>query len=151
MFALKQYSYRIGPAVLYGGLSTMLATVLLAFSDYYLFTAFFKVSHHIYFDIHEFRFLHILYSMVISWFQGNWQERKFFFQVFLLVVTFGLFHGLVFLPVLLCLVRTCFGLSFISTIFWWRVTFSFGSHSRLSLPILIIPYIQNPYLQVGPI
>ena len=47
MFALKQYSSRIGPAVLYGGLSTMLATVLLAFSDYYLFTAFFKVSHHI--------------------------------------------------------------------------------------------------------
>ena len=35
-----------------------------------------------------------------------------FFQVFLLVVTFGLFHGLVFLPVLLCLVRTCFGLFF---------------------------------------
>jgi len=60
----QQTLTKIGPAVLYGGLSTMLATVLLAFSDYYLFTAFFKV--------------------------------------FLLVVTFGLFHGLVFLPVLLC-------------------------------------------------
>ena len=31
-----------------------------------------------------------------------------FSKVFLLVVTFGLFHGLVFLPVLLCLVRTNF-------------------------------------------
>ena len=29
-----------------------------------------------------------------------------FSKVFLLVVTFGLFHGLVFLPVLLCLVKT---------------------------------------------
>ena len=75
---------RIGPAVLYGGLSTMLATVLLAFSDYYLFTAFFKVRDYVTFWAHQ-----------------------TVFQVFLLVVTFGLFHGLVFLPVLLCLVKIC--------------------------------------------
>ena len=41
---IPSHILRIGPAVLYGGLSTMLATVLLAFSDYYLFTAFFKVK-----------------------------------------------------------------------------------------------------------
>lgn len=57
---------KIGPAVFYGGFSTLLATILLAGSDYYLFIAFFKV--------------------------------------FFLVVVFGLFHGLVFLPVVLCLV-----------------------------------------------
>eukprot|EP00092_Neocalanus_flemingeri_P016672 GFUD01018035.1.p1 GENE.GFUD01018035.1~~GFUD01018035.1.p1 ORF type:complete len:937 (+),score=124.95 GFUD01018035.1:339-3149(+) len=57
---------KIGPAVFYGGFSTLLATVLLAGSDYYLFVAFFKV--------------------------------------FFLVVVFGLFHGIVFLPVVLCLV-----------------------------------------------
>ena len=50
----------------YGGLSTLLAVVLLAASDYYPFVVFFKV--------------------------------------FLLVVVFGLFHGLVFLPVILALV-----------------------------------------------
>ena len=60
----------------------MLATVLLAFSDYYLFTAFFKVHH-----------LHCVTLLHVS------------DQVFFLVVTLGLFHGLVFLPVLLCVVR----------------------------------------------
>ena len=57
---------QVGPAVFYGGLSTLLAVVLLAASDYYPFVVFFKV--------------------------------------FLLVVVFGLFHGLVFLPVILALV-----------------------------------------------
>lgn len=57
---------QVGPAVFYGGLSTLLAVVLLAASDYYPFVVFFKV--------------------------------------FLLVVVFGLFHGLVFLPVMLALV-----------------------------------------------
>ena len=57
---------QVGPAVFYGGLSTLLAVVLLAASDYYPFVVFFKV--------------------------------------FLLVVVFGLFHGLVFLPVVLALV-----------------------------------------------
>ena len=93
---------RIGPAVLYGGLSTMLATVLLAFSDYYLFTAFFKVRHYITFWTHQ-----------------------TFFQVFLLVVTFGLFHGLVFLPVLLCLVK-------IYSSYYLVFSFIF----RLALPML---------------
>ena len=53
----------VAPAVLYGGLSTLLAVILLSFSDIYIFTAFFKI--------------------------------------FLLVVLFGLFNGLVMLPVLL--------------------------------------------------
>jgi len=56
----------IGPAVLNGGLSTLIAIILLAPSDSHVFSTFFKI--------------------------------------FLLVVVFGLFHGLVFLPVLLALV-----------------------------------------------
>ena len=91
----------------------MLATVLLAFSDYYLFTAFFKVTNHIYFDIWQFRILWLL-----TVFKDIGRSVTLFFQVFLLVVTFGLFHGLVFLPVLLCLVRTCFSLfSYIYNLF----------------------------------
>lgn len=65
-FRTQNTLLKIGPAVFYGGFSTLLATVLLAGSDYYLFVAFFKV--------------------------------------FFLVVVFGLFHGIVFLPVMLCLV-----------------------------------------------
>ena len=57
---------QVGPAVFYGGFSTLLAIVLLGASDYYPFVVFFKV--------------------------------------FFLVVVFGLFHGLVFLPVILALV-----------------------------------------------
>ena len=53
----------IAPAVLNGGLSTLLAVVLLAFSEMYVFTAFFKI--------------------------------------FVLVVSCGLYNGLVVLPVLL--------------------------------------------------
>lgn len=55
----------IGPAVIHGGMSTMLAFVLLAASESYVFFTFFKV--------------------------------------FFLVVVFGMFHGLVFLPVILSL------------------------------------------------
>ena len=55
----------VAPAVLHGGLSTLLAVVLLAFSDVYVFIAFFKI--------------------------------------FVLVVSFGLYNGLVLLPVLLSL------------------------------------------------
>ena len=66
IFRIQNTLLQVGPAVFYGGLSTLLATVLLAGSDYYLFVAFFKV--------------------------------------FFLVVVFGLFHGLVFLPVILCTV-----------------------------------------------
>ena len=35
----------VGPAVFYGGISTLLATILLAASDYYLFVVFFKVKY----------------------------------------------------------------------------------------------------------
>lgn len=56
----------IGAAVAYGAGSTLLALSMLAFSDAYVFRAFFKI--------------------------------------FLLVITFGLWHGLFFLPVVLCTV-----------------------------------------------
>lgn len=55
----------IGPAVIHGGMSTLLAFILLAASESYVF--------------------------------------KTFFKVFFLVVMFGMFHGLVFLPVILSL------------------------------------------------
>ena len=56
----------IGPAVLNGGLSTLLAFILLATSKSYVFLSFFKI--------------------------------------FFLICLFGLFHGLVALPVLLALI-----------------------------------------------
>ncbi|XP_076462610.1 patched domain-containing protein 3-like isoform X2 [Babylonia areolata] len=60
---VKETLGEMGPPVFYGGFSTFLAFVLLAGSNSYVFTTFFKV--------------------------------------FLLVVIYGLFHGLLFLPVLL--------------------------------------------------
>ena len=66
---LESVLVRVGPAVLAGGLSTLLPTLLLAASRYYLFTVFFKL--------------------------------------FFLVVLFGLFHGLILIPVLLSLVPQC--------------------------------------------
>ena len=56
----------MGPAVLNGGISTLIAFILLAGSESHVFSVFFKI--------------------------------------FLLVVTFGLFHGLILLPVLLSLI-----------------------------------------------
>ncbi|KAK7100605.1 patched domain-containing protein 3-like [Littorina saxatilis] len=60
---VKETIGEMGPPVFYGGFSTLLAFVLLANSNSYVF--------------------------------------KTFFKVFLLVVLYGLFHGLLFLPVLL--------------------------------------------------
>ena len=57
---------KIGPAVLNGGLSTLLAFILLSTSNTYVFLSFFKI--------------------------------------FFLICVFGLFHGLVALPVLLALI-----------------------------------------------
>jgi hypothetical protein len=57
---------RMGPAVLNGGLSTILAFILLSTSDTYIFLSFFKI--------------------------------------FFLICVFGLYHGLVVLPVVLSLV-----------------------------------------------
>lgn len=61
----KEAVVSMGTAVFHGGFSTFTAFVLLAFSDSYIFTTFFKM--------------------------------------FAMVVTFGLFHGIVFLSVLLSL------------------------------------------------
>ena len=61
----------------------MLATVLLAFSDYYLFTAFFKVSHHINFDIREFDFCLFCILRLLAIFKEKGKERKFIFSGFL--------------------------------------------------------------------
>ena len=60
---MKRTLFSIAPAILHGGVSTLLAVVLLAFSEVYVFVSFFKI--------------------------------------FVLVVVFGLYNGLVFLPVLL--------------------------------------------------
>lgn len=77
----------IGPAVLNGGSSTFIAVMIFATSESHVFSSFFKVNRE--------------------------KPRAFAFpqtgklilrQVFMLVVVFGLFHGLVVLPVLLSLV-----------------------------------------------
>ena len=60
---MKRTLFAIAPAILHGGVSTLLAVVLLVFSEVYVFVSFFKI--------------------------------------FVLVVVFGLYNGLVFLPVLL--------------------------------------------------
>lgn len=73
--------------VLYGGGSTLLAVSMLANSESYTFKAFFKVT--IEADII------LSFKMAIIIF--------FVFQIFLLVIIFGLFFGLVFLPVILSL------------------------------------------------
>ena len=65
---------RIGPAVLYGGLSTMLATVLLAFSDYYLFTAFFKVRNH-FFRLKFSAFFKVRNYFFSAFFRSNMQDH----------------------------------------------------------------------------
>ena len=71
----------MGPAVLNGGLSTLLAIIMLANSKSYVFISFFKVG-----------------ASVMN-------QTTFNFQVFFLVITLGLFHGLVLLPVLLSIVQ----------------------------------------------
>lgn len=71
----------IGPPVLNGGVSTLLAFILLIWSKSYVFGAFFKVSD----------FISINRLSVCS----------FLLQVFIGVVLFGLFHGLLLLPMLL--------------------------------------------------
>ena len=65
---------RIGPAVLYGGLSTMLATVLLAFSDYYLFTAFFKVRN-CFFRLKFSAFFKVRNYFFSAFFRSNMQDH----------------------------------------------------------------------------
>merc|ERR1712043_113343 len=62
-YRMKRTLFAIAPAILHGGISTLLAVVLLAVSEVYVFVSFFKI--------------------------------------FVLVVVFGLYNGLVFLPVLL--------------------------------------------------
>ncbi len=75
---------RIGPPVLNGGVSTLVAVLALSSSESHVFASFHKV-------------LRLL-----------WINRKkkchsliFLLQVFFLMVIFGLFHGLIFLPALL--------------------------------------------------
>lgn len=62
-YRMRKSLVAIAPAILHGGLSTILAVILLAFSEVYVFVSFFKI--------------------------------------FVLVVVFGLYNGLVLLPILL--------------------------------------------------
>lgn len=71
----------IGSAVLYGGLSTLIGVCMLSQSDAYTFRAFFKVM-----------IMRNILNVVLIIFQ---------LQIFLLVILFGLFHGVVLLPVIL--------------------------------------------------
>lgn len=81
----------VGPAVFNGGLSTFLAFVLLGSSEAYIFNTFFKV------------FLKNLSIFINKILLANF-IRIVPFQLFTCVVIFGLFHGLLFLPVILSIV-----------------------------------------------
>lgn len=86
----------IGPAVLNGGLSTFLAFVLLGFSQAYVFMAFFRV-----------RMINPnaakLKQQFLTAQNEIYKACSVPFQLFTSVVLFGLFHGLLFLPVILSL------------------------------------------------
>ena len=71
---------RVGPAVFNGGLSTLLAFILLSTSRSYVFLSFFKV-----------------FTLLLDIF------ADLFAQIFFLICVLGLFHGLLVLPVLLAL------------------------------------------------
>lgn len=78
----------IVPAVMYGGFSTLLAVSMLANSEAYTFQAFFKVSQK----------SNTLFHLTVIRLNSSYFR---FVQIFLLVIIFGLFFGLVFLPVIL--------------------------------------------------
>ena len=73
----------IGPAVCNGGVTTFLALVLLSGSTSHTFLTFFKVSYSS--------------SLELSIFTAMFTSL----QVFFLTVMFGMFHGLILLPVIL--------------------------------------------------
>ena len=75
----------VGTAVFNGGFSTFLAFVMVAWSDSYAFTTFFKVILLVNYIIYKFALTCLL-------------------QMFSLVVLFGLYHGLIFLPVMLSII-----------------------------------------------
>lgn len=77
----------IGVAVLSGGGSTIMALSMLSVSEAYIFQAFFKVQ-----------------FVVANDLFGNYSLTFLFLQIFMLVVIFGLFHGIVFLPVILSII-----------------------------------------------
>ncbi len=85
---------QIGEAVLSGGGSTILALAMLWVSDAYIFQAFFKVR--LSRNLSIITGIYVLPLIAIINF--------YFTQIFMLVVVFGLFHGIVFLPVLLSIV-----------------------------------------------
>lgn len=101
-----EYAVRsIGPAVLNGGFSTFLAILLLANSQSHAFKSFFKVCTHV--------ISRISHEQTVSIFWAVFMKRviylklnyvHFYAQIFTVVICFGLFHGLVFLPVLLTLI-----------------------------------------------
>ena len=78
----------IGPAVMNGGFSTFLAFITTCASESHVFLTFFKV-----------KFLSQHLSSNFTNFFDN--KKNPIFQIFFLVVAFGLYHGLVVLPVLL--------------------------------------------------
>ena len=91
----------IGPAVFNGGLSTLLAILMLVNSKSYVFITFFKVYRY-----HSERG-YDKYGDMTNRKRYLLSTRSYLFlipEVFFLVIVLGLFHGLVLLPVILSLV-----------------------------------------------
>lgn len=84
----------IGPAVFHGGFSTFLAFIFLAGSDSHVFITFFKVYREL--SSRQITIFHVYVNLYVFVY--------LIYQIFILVVVYGLFHGLIFLPVLLSLV-----------------------------------------------
>ena len=72
----------IGPAVLNGGLSTFFSFILCANSNSHVFMTFFKVRLQFFLNVHHL-------------------NPAFLLQIFFLVIVFAMYHGFVFLPVML--------------------------------------------------
>ena len=86
----------IGMAVLNGGITTFLALFFCSFSSAHVFQTFFKVS-----SIQNIIYNIIKWSQILSSLSQNPNYLMNEFQVFCLTVLFGLYHGLVLLPVML--------------------------------------------------
>ena len=77
-----------GPAVLNGGVTTLIALVLLGFSTSHVFVTFFR-------SVSSWCLVQSTHETI------NLHFCLLYYRVFVLTVVFGLFHGLVLLPVLL--------------------------------------------------
>ncbi len=109
---VRSTMHEMGAAVFYGGFSTFLAFLLLAASKSYIFKTFFKVCAIFKENLYTNTNLCPWFSNFpkTTWFSESYELTflqytdnfvLFLLQIFFCVVFYGLFHGLLFLPVIL--------------------------------------------------